>query len=289
MYLFVAADGPRCDRMGEAEKCEAVRAIIQQVDWDCEVKTLFRNENLGCGRAVSSAITWFFEHVEEGIILEDDCLPHPSFFAYCQELLEYYRDKDTVMQIGGNQLMQDLILTDDSYCFSALSQIWGWATWKTTWQQYKFDVNDIPLCRLKRYLKQFTKNKSIRRYWLWIYNVMKLKPIDTWDYQLIFSIWSNNGLSIVPTKNLVSNIGFGEDATHTLIDLTGKRANKLTYKIEILNHPSVLVQNRSIDETYCLNEGRTLTMVRYLYYLFRLHGRKICYSIIQKCFAREQK
>jgi len=280
-HLFVAADGPRCNHAGEAEKCETVRAIVRQVDWDCEVKTLFRDENLGCGRAVSSAITWFFDHVEEGIILEDDCLPHPSFFSYCQELLEYYRHNDMVMLISGNQLAHNPILIDDSYYFSAFSHIWGWATWRTTWQKYKFSVKDISQLFFWRCLKQYFSNKSIRRYWFWMYNMMRLKPIDTWDYQLVFSIWANKGLTILPQKNLVSNIGFGEVATHTFNELD-KNANIPTFEIGVLKHPTVFVQNKQIDETYSLNDGNVLTWVKYAYHLFRLCGRKVYEYIIRK-------
>ena len=222
--LFVAADGPRANRLEEAGQCEAVRAIVEQVDWTCEVKTLFRSENLGCGKAVSSAITWFFEHVEEGIILEDDCLPHPSFFHYCKELLDYYRNNDKVMFIGGCQFLDAQTSIEDSYYFSAMCHVWGWATWKTTWMKYKFNVKDIYGSRqdLTKTLRYYFPDSAIRRYWLWTFLLMKKNPIDTWDYQLVFSIWENKGLSIVPTKNLVSNIGYGNDATHTTVESNGK-------------------------------------------------------------------
>lgn len=276
--LFIAADGPRPNRSGETEKCEIVKAIVQQVDWECEVKTLFRTENLGCAKGPMTAITWFFEHVEEGIILEDDCLPHPSFFFYCQELLKYYRDNEKVMLIGGNQHLQDSIVMDMeySYYFSAINYTWGWATWKTTWQKYKFDLNDIPRCHLKQCLKLYFKNRNIHRAWLWYYEMVKNSFLNTcWDYQLTFSIWTNKGLCIAPFKNLVSNIGFGEDATHTFNDSTGNEANMATSDIGTLKHPTSIVQNRQIDETYCTNEGYSVGWIKYIYRMSRLYARKI--------------
>ena len=270
--LFVAADGPRINHTEEAERCEAVRSIIKQVDWDCELKTLFRSENLGCGKAVSSAITWFFEHVEEGIILEDDCLPHPSFFTYCQELLEYYRHNDKVMFIGGSQFLDACALAEESYYFSAMNHVWGWATWKTTWMKYKFNTKEITRKNFKKNIKYYFPNPSIRRSWLWLFYLMRYRPIDTWDYQLVFSIWKNEGLAIVPTKNLVSNIGFRNDATHTHSDSTGV-ANLPTFDIGTLKHPSVVIQNQQIDEAYSIKQKQTLSRSKYVYYIFRLFAK----------------
>jgi hypothetical protein len=142
--LFVAADGPRTDKEGEAEKCQAVRDIIKRVDWDCEVKTLFREQNLGCKEAVSSAITWFFEQVEEGIILEDDCLPSDSFFSFCAELLEKYRDDKRIMMISGDNFQDGIQRGDASYYFSSVPWIWGWATWRRAWRLYDREMQTFP-------------------------------------------------------------------------------------------------------------------------------------------------
>lgn len=139
LQLFISADGPRENKPGEFEKCQITRDIVRQVDWDCEVYTNFRDKNLGCKIAVSSAIDWFFENVEEGIILEDDCLPSFSFFRFCEELLEKYRDDERIMQIGGTNLLSEWQRSDDSYYFSKYGAIWGWATWRRAWQYY--DVN----------------------------------------------------------------------------------------------------------------------------------------------------
>lgn len=214
--LFVAADGARIDRGGDKEKCEITRNIIKQVDWDCEVKTLFRNENLGCGKAVSGAITWFFENVEEGIILEDDCLPNSDFFIYCKEMLDYYRNNRDVMFIGGDNFQKGKKWGDASYYFSAYNHVWGWATWKRTWDIYDFKLNNINWDEINDILNFYFNSTPQINYWKNIFKRMKGdNPIDTWDYQLTLSIWKNKGISIIPNVNLVSNIGFGVQATHT--------------------------------------------------------------------------
>ena len=138
-YLYIAADGPRSDVPEDQEKCRKTRAIIDRIDWDCELKTLFREENLGCRNNAVQAITWFFDNVEEGIILEDDCLPDPTFFRYCEDLLSYYRYDMRVMHIAGSNLQQGFKSDNASYYFSHIPWVWGWASWKRAWKYY--DVN----------------------------------------------------------------------------------------------------------------------------------------------------
>ncbi|GHT21793.1 hemolytic protein HlpA [Bacteroidia bacterium] len=249
-HLYVAADGARPNREGEAEKCQQTRDIIKQVDWDCEVKTLFRTENLGCGLAVSSAITWFFDNVEQGIILEDDCLPHPDFFMYCRELLERYRDNDEVMFIGGTNHQLGIERGDASYYFSAFSHVWGWASWRSSWEKYHYDVSGISLLQFENMLNcYFKEDASIIRYYKRIFKLMQQHKIDTWDYQWTFSIWINKGLAIIPNKNLVSNIGFGENATHTSAK-KNRSANLPTSSIRPIKHPNAITQNKKADFYY---------------------------------------
>jgi hypothetical protein len=243
--LFVAADGPRAAVDGEAGKCAEARNIIKQVDWDCELQTLFRSENLGCGKAVSAAITWFFEHVDRGVILEDDTVPDLSFFWYCEQLLERYSDNERVMFIGGSRFLNSCS-AKTSYYFSAFPNIWGWATWKSTWNKYIFDAKKISKKRFKQALKAYFEDKEIRRYWRWIFFLMRRHKIDTWDYQLTFSIWINGGLSIAPCKNLISNIGFGENATHTL-DKRNSLANLPMAGMEGLIHPKDITLEKGND------------------------------------------
>ncbi|QJD78684.1 hypothetical protein [Spirosoma rhododendri] len=208
--LFVAADGPRPTRPGEAALCEQTRQIARQVDWPCEVKTLFREENLGCKRAVSSAIDWFFSQVDAGIILEDDCLPEPTFFSFCTDLLDRYRDDDRVMHISGItfQARRD-VTAGASYYFSGFASIWGWATWRRAWQRYTVDPaeNARHVSLTAPYF-----NQRLR----WILNEVITGRLDTWDVQWLVAIRRYNGLSIVPRISQVTNIGFGLGATHTV-------------------------------------------------------------------------
>ena len=205
--LYVAADGPRNGRAGEAELCAEVRSIATAVDWPCEVKTLFREENLGCGRAVSGAISWFFEHEPEGIILEDDCFPAPEFFPYCVEMLERYRDEEKVMHIGSTNFQDGLKRGGSSYYFSSYAHVWGWATWRRAWNKYDFDVHSLTRREFGALMEIRFGTKTERSYWRWIYDRMAKGKIDTWDYQWQFSVWRSGGVAVIPNTNLVSNIG----------------------------------------------------------------------------------
>lgn len=249
--LFVAADGPREDRPGEAEKCAQARSIIENVDWDCEVVTLFRVNNLGCRKAVSSAIDWFFENVEEGIILEDDCLPSQSFFRYCQELLEYYRNDTRIMQICGTNVLKEWDRSGYSYFFSNYGPIWGWASWRRAWKHYDVDMKLWPEIKGKKFYEDFSQNKEEAEYRQSLYDKVFSGEIDTWDYQWGFAKMINAGLSITPVKNMISNIGFREDATHT--KSIAPSANLLINEVEFpLKHPLCVVRDRVYDASYNL-------------------------------------
>jgi hypothetical protein len=248
-FLYVAADGPRKNIAGEFEKCRQTREIIKQVDWDCELKTLFRDENLGCGKGVYTALQWFFGQVEQGIILEDDCLPHPDFFLYCWELLEKYKENDQIMFIGGNNFQGGMKQGDASFYFSAFNHVWGWASWKKTWNKYNYDLNSIPIKEIKVALNYYFDDVTIRRYWLRIFRQMRKFKIATWDYQLTLSIWLNRGLSIIPNKNLVTNIGFGRDAVHTIKEIKGM-SNVPALPILPLKYPDLIEQNKEADRYF---------------------------------------
>jgi hypothetical protein len=216
LRLFVAADGPRENKTGEEEECSAVRQIIDEgITWDCEVKTLFRDRNLGCKVAVSGAIDWFFEHVEEGIILEDDCLPHLTFFGFCDELLNKYRDDKRIAQISGDNFQFGKKRTEYSYYFSCYNHIWGWASWRRAWKNYDVDMKLWPEVRDNGWLDDLLGNKRLTKYWTQIFERCYQGKIDTWDYQWTFACWIQNCLTILPEVNLISNIGFNVDATHT--------------------------------------------------------------------------
>jgi hypothetical protein len=215
--LFVAADGPRTSHPTEAVLCEAARKIVLDgIDWDCEVKTLFQKENIGCGLAPVAAIDWFFEHVSQGIILEDDCLPVNSFFTFCETLLNKYKDDERVQSIAGSNLM-GYDCGDTSYFFSYQAGIWGWATWKRAWDKYDFNVSNWGIPEIAEQFSSFFKNPVERSVFVGAmektYN--KKEVVTAWDYQLMFARITNFSFGIIPKVNLISNIGFGEDATHT--------------------------------------------------------------------------
>jgi hypothetical protein len=217
--LYVAADGPRTDRPGEAELCAEVRAIATAVDWPCEIKTLFREKNLGGPKANSEAITWFFENEEEGIIIEDDGLPDPSFFEFSKQLLEKYRTDERVMSIGGMHAHESAHQPEESYFFSRYTYSEAWASWRRAWNLFDRDMSLWPKFKDTDWLyAQGNGNRSFQEYWSAIFNrVHEACKVEkgNWDYRWLFSCWSQNGLTILPSRNLVTNLGFGPGAQHT--------------------------------------------------------------------------
>lgn len=246
--LYIAADGPRLTKEGESDKCKKVRAIIDEgMDWDCIVHKLYREENLGCGIAVSTAITWFFKNIEEGIILEDDTVPDNSFFYYCEELLSFYRNENSIMHISGNNYAPSAKSTA-SYFFTRLPFIWGWATWRRAWNKYNFDNKYISIEQKKSIVEKAFSSKEIANYWISIFTDFHLKPHSyTWDFQWFLSIWNNNGLVIQPRKNLVKNIGFHEEATHTH-DMGHHLATVNAKQIENIIHPKLIRINNKLED-----------------------------------------
>jgi hypothetical protein len=213
--LYVAADGPRPGRVGEAETCAEVRSIATSVDWPCEVKTLFHEHNLGCRRAVSGAITWFFENEPEGIILEDDCLPHPDFFPWCAAMIERYRDEPRVMCVTGNNFQADMADWPHDYYYSIYNHIWGWASWRRAWAAYDAELEGFDPAQARRVLSRQSRVPGFVEAWTHSFDSVRSGAVDTWDYQWTWSCWARDGLTCTPRVNLVSNIGFGPDATHT--------------------------------------------------------------------------
>jgi GR25 family glycosyltransferase involved in LPS biosynthesis len=248
--LYIAADGARKTKEGEEQKVKLVRDyIISNIDWKCEVKTLFQEQNLGCKMAVSGAIEWFFKNEEMGIVLEDDCLPSQSFFWFCEQLLIKYKNDMRVWHIGGTStLSNDILLNDDSYYFSYFNHIWGWAGWSNKWKYYDINVSLFNEFKKNNFIENITKNNLIQSFWLNNFNSVHKKRIDTWDYQWYFTIWSNGGRAIIPTINLVSNLGFGPEATHTSNSddkLSAMTKNEINLN---LLHPKILMPNVIYDK-----------------------------------------
>lgn len=243
--LFIAADGPRPHVPGELEKCRQTRDIIKEIDWECEVKNLFREENLGCKKAVSSAIDWFFANVEEGMILEDDCVPDISFFYYCQELLERYRDSDQIMHIGGSNFQFGKKWGKGSYYFSRFINIWGWATWRRAWHHYDVEMKKFPEFKQQNKMDKICGDARAGDYLLRTFERTYKGEIDTWDYQWLFSVWMQDGYGIIPNVNLISNIGFRHDGTHTKKE--GLLSDLKTIPVNKIVHPSEIIVSNNAD------------------------------------------
>ena len=263
LRLYVAADGPRANREGEAERVARVRQIATAVDWPCEVKTLFREENLGCKHAVSGGITWFFENEEQGIILEDDCLPHLDFFGFCETLLERYAANERVWVITGDNFQNGQKRGEDAYYFSRYNHVWGWASWRRAWQKADMDIKFWPEWKHSAAWQATMPDKVEREYWSKIFDCMYRAEIDTWDYPWTASVWFHGGLTATPNVNLVSNIGFGEDATHTT-SKKSKHAELPVSSIGELKHPPEVMRDESAD-SWAFNyhfDGRNLRFPR---------------------------
>ena len=246
--LFIIADGPRSQQ--EEQKCRRVREIVGKVDWDCDVRTDFSVRNLGCGRRESSGFSWVFSQVEEAIFLEDDTLPDPSFFRFCQELLDRYRHDSRIMQISGNNFEPSLRRTPYSYYFSRYPHCWGWASWRHAWNYYDYNMKSWPEFKAAGLLSSLFDNPEEVRYWTSVFDRTYANPInqvaDTWDYQWVYAMLSQNGLSVNPNDNLVTNIGFGHpDAVHTK-EVT-EVANIPLTPIQQLDHPGFVLGHRGAD------------------------------------------
>ena len=244
--LYVAADGPRADRAEEVELVERVRKIATAVDWPCDVKTLFRDQNLGCKMAVSGAITWFFEHEEEGIILEDDCLPHPDFFSFCETMLDYYRDDERVHLITGNNFQNGQQRGSGTYYFSKYNHCWGWASWRRSWRNYQGELPFWLEWKRSGEWKAVCSDKVERCYWERIFDQVQVGAIDSWAYPWTACVWKHRGLTVTPNVNLVTNIGFGMDATHTS-DPNASQANLPSVALTDIVHPDGVVQDHVAD------------------------------------------
>ena len=244
--LYVAADGPRTNKPGESQLCEATRAIVKGVDWDCKVYTRYSKTNQGCRVAVSTAIDWFFSRVDEGIILEDDCVPNDAFFQFCRSLLEFYRSDERIMHICGVSFQDGAQRGNASYYFSSMNHVWGWATWKRAWEKYDVNVSAFPQLVESGVFASIFPDPEMRTFWIKRFNLVYARQRDTWDYQWQFAMSVNHGLSIVPNNNLVSNIGFGTDATHTT-DSFHELGNRPTIDMKNLIHPQFVVPNHDAD------------------------------------------
>jgi len=243
--LLVVADGPRSSL--EAETCQAARAIIDRVDWDCEVLKNYADVNLGCKRRVSSGLNWVFEQVGEAIILEDDCLPHETFFPFCTELLERYRHDERVSMICGSNFQGGKRRSPYSYFFGLHVTVWGWASWRRVWRHYDVAMQRWAQLRETSWLADLLMNPTAVKYWQQTFEGAFRGDYDTWDWQLFFAWWSHNMLAVIPDRNLVSNIGFGTQASHTRDSLPSMARLPLQGITFPLNHPPEVSLDRDAD------------------------------------------
>lgn len=242
--LFIAADGPRADRPDDKDKCLQTRKIVNSIDWPCEVKILFRDKNLGCKIAVSSAIDWFFNHVNEGVIIEDDCLPINDFFVFCEKMLEKYRTDENIMAIAGHNIAGEWA-SEYSYIFSKYGSVWGWATWKRAWNKYDVEMKSWSERANQDKILNFAWTKRQAKVKIWSYNQVFNGNKNSWAYIWEYTRMINEGLTILPKVNLIENIGFGVNATHTK-DIDGSK--KVAAKH--LSFPLLCPENIAPDRMY---------------------------------------
>jgi hypothetical protein len=253
--LLVVADGPRLDRPGEREACAAARAVIDRVNWDCEVIKHYSDVHLGCGPRLSTGLSWVFDRVEEAIILEDDCVPQVSFFRFCEELLGRYRDDERVMHIAGSTYRARPVATAYSYFFSQFNGCWGWATWRRAWSLFDPSVKLWQQLRHTSWLTSLVEHERAVHHWASDFEAAyhregDLTGVGYWDRLWTFACWANSGLSIVPRVNLVANVGCGVDGTHMLTK-EDPTANLPVSEIAFpLVHPPNVLQSREADRQF---------------------------------------
>ena len=246
--LFVIADGPRSDRPDEQAKCAAARAIIERVDWDCQVLKNYSDINLACDPRIIDGLNWVFNTVEEAIILEDDCVPHPTFFPYCDELLERYRYDERVMHISGQNVLFGRNRTDYSYYFSRFTLSWGWATWRRAWKYFDVDLKLWLEIQDRKFMKDILEDPYAVKIWTKTAQMLYDRELTAWDFKWNFACLLQNGLGIIPKGNLVSNIGYGAEATH-IHDEKDPYINVPTEAMDFpLKHPPFIIRDLEADK-----------------------------------------
>jgi hypothetical protein len=255
--LFVIADGPRVGVSDDPRLCAEARAVINEIDWPCDVRRRFLDTNLGCGHSPAQGLDWVFSQVQSCIILEDDCAPDVSFFTYCQEMLALYKDDKRIMMVSGNNHLLNKKIISESYLFSINTQTHGWATWRRAWNEYDFFMADWPKLRSLDWLERYLGDKKYAKTWFRIFDnafeEARLNPkCSYWDFQWTYACWKNHALNIIPCHNLVTNLGYGENSTHTSM-ADHPLANLPVRAMEFpLRHPPAMLQNYEAD--YILSE-----------------------------------
>lgn len=251
--LYISADGPRSNNHKDEILCAEAKSITELIDWECKIITNYNQVNKGCKIAVSDAISWFFSNEEQGIILEDDCLPAEGFFIFCDSMLELYRNDTRISLISGSNLNQSDISKSESYHFSRFTAIWGWASWRRVWNKYDRELSNYTEQDVKTFLGDLFNDRFLLDIWVKLFRDLKSNKIDTWDFQFGIMNFFEGTLSIVPNVNLISNIGFREDATHTP-DSGNKHANLPTGELNQIYHPKFVLPDSRADHKFLLQE-----------------------------------
>ena len=275
--LYIAQNFPSNNSAEEFRKWDEVRAIIENIDWDCEICRLYREQYLDVKTSISTSIDWFFEKEEMGIILEDDCLPHPDFFTFCETLLDRYAQDERVWVVTGDNFQNGQFRGDASYYFSRYNHVWGWATWRRAWSKRDMRATFWLEWKESPEWKAWLQDKVERKYWKRIFDRVYRNEIDTWDYQWTACVWFNRGLTATPNVNLISNIGFGDDATHTFINKSVTGSDVATGPLGKITHPHDISSNKEADSYVFDNhfEGFKYRLPLSLYYLPKRVFRRI--------------
>ena len=244
-HLFIIADGPRSSHPADIERCREVRNIVSEIDWRCDVQRNFSDENLGCRRRISGGLDWVFSIVDRAIILEDDCLASPEFFSFCDVLLERYCDNESVWVVSGNSYQPQHHRGDGSYFFSKYPDNCGWATWRRAWRHYRPDLPFLSDWLQSRRWKEDFPTMSEQRLFRRVFSEALTGTVDSWAYLWAACVIYGGGLSATPNANLIDNIGFDNEATHTT---TARGPEYDCTPLGALIHPSHIARNTEADE-----------------------------------------
>jgi len=275
--LLIVADGAKNEQ--DDRLCSESREMVSEIRWNCDVDTLYADVNMGCGARISSGLDWVFSHVDEAIILEDDCIPHETFFSFCSELLDRYRDEPEVMCINGTNFQSGIRRTPFSYHFSRYCSSWGWATWARAWRLYDYRLNSWPEFAASDDFSELFEYKKEELFWRNLLDKMYLTPedVNTWDHQWNYCCWKNGGLAIEPEINMVENRGFGsEDSTHTNSSRSDWVPVLNSYGIPTLTHPGEISRCLEADShifNVVIETSRPSGLQRFLQKLWKMPGR----------------
>ncbi|MDR3717138.1 MAG: hypothetical protein P4L51_30365 [Puia sp.] len=244
-HLLIAADAPRIGRQGEAELCAETRdTVLSMINWPCEPQWRTSETNLGCGPGVASAISWALTKFETTIVLEDDCVPHPDFFAFVDAMLDRYRDDPRVMLVSGINVLRGRYKLPYSYGFSRYPLTWGWATWRHSWERFDYNMKAWPAIRESGVLVDILGDKRVTEYWMRELDKIVDGSINTWDYQLHLAMWLHGAYSVYPSSNFITNIGLQGTHTNTLSPVHNLPTAALQYP---LKHPPVVYRDLTAD------------------------------------------